>query len=137
MAIMQKYPQKILIVEDEESMLLPLTDNLVAAGFANIYQAKNGKEALDMALKEQPDLILLDIIMPKMDGLTMLHELRKDPRGKDLKVIILTNLNPSDGDVTKGVILGEPSYYLVKANYSIDDVISKVKVTLGIEPLPQ
>lgn len=84
-----------------------------------------------MAINEAPDLILLDIVMPKMDGITMLKKLRESAGGKNVKVIILTNLNANDS-ITKAVFETEPSYYLIKANYSMDDVIEKVKQTLGI-----
>lgn len=128
---MEKYPHKILIVEDEESMMRSLFDNLTQAGFGHLLKARNGQEGLIIALKEQPDLILLDIIMPVMDGLTMLNKMREDPRGKNIKVILLTNLSADDA-VTKSVIANEPSYYLVKADYSISDVVDKTKKTLGI-----
>lgn len=127
----EKYPHKILIVEDENAMLKALTDNFIQAGFGHLLQAKNGEEGLIMALKEKPDLILLDIVMPIMDGITMLKKLREDPRGKDIKVILLTNLS-ADNKITNSVIANEPSYYLVKADYSIDDVVEKAKTTLGV-----
>ena len=131
---MPAYNQKILIVEDEEIMLKTLTDNLVTAGFTNILKAKNGVEGLDLALRENPDVILLDIVMPVMDGMTMLTKLRENKRGKDMKVIFLTNLTANES-IMSGVVKNDPSYYVVKADYSIDDVINKVKITLGIEPL--
>ena len=131
----EKYPHKILIVEDEAEMLTTLVDNLVAAGFGHILKARDGEEGLTIALKEKPDLILLDIVMPRMDGMTMLSKLRQDPQGKDSKVILLTNLT-ADNPITGQVTLNEPSYYLVKAEHSIDDVIYKVKIALGIENLP-
>ncbi|HUX35490.1 MAG TPA: response regulator [Candidatus Paceibacterota bacterium] len=127
----EKYSNKILIVEDEEVMLKTLTDNLTQAGFGHLLQAKNGEEGLIVALKENPDLILLDIVMPIMDGITMLKKLREDPRGKNTKVILLTNLS-ADDKITNSVITNEPSYYLVKADYSIDDVVEKAKITLGV-----
>ena len=130
----EKYPHKILIVEDEVSMLSALVDNLTASGFGHIIQARNGDEGLAMALKERPDLIILDIVMPKMDGMTMLKNLRQNPEGRNVKVILLTNLTANDS-IMKGVVADEPSYYFVKSDYSIADVIQKVKITLGIEPL--
>ena len=129
-----KYNQKILIVEDEEVMLGTLTDNLMQAGFGNILKARNGETGLELALKENPDLILLDIVMPIMNGMDMLSKLREDKQGKNIKVILLTNLTANDG-IMAGVIKDNPSYYVIKADYSIDDVIEKVKVTLGIESL--
>ncbi len=128
------YPHKILIVEDEEIMLKTLVDNLTYAGFSNILKATNGADGLEMALRENPDVILLDIVMPVMDGMTMLGKLREDPRGKNIKVIFLTNLTVDDS-IMKGVVKTAPSYYMVKTDHSIDDVINKVKVTLEIEPL--
>jgi len=131
----EKYPHKILIVEDEVVMLNALVDNLLIAGFGHILQARNGEDGLTIALKEKPDLILLDIIMPKMDGMTMLKKLRQDSRGKDQKVILLTNL-VADDSIMRGVVTNEPSYYLVKTEHSIEDVIQKTKIALGIEPTP-
>lgn len=128
------YPQKILIVEDELPMLTVLKDNLMAAGFNHLLEAKDGKEGLAIALKEQPDLILLDILLPIMDGMTMLKKLREDGRCKDTKVILLTNLQ-ADESIMKGVVADQPSFYLVKTDFTIEDVIRKVKITLGLESI--
>lgn len=130
----EKYKYKILIVEDDEVMLKTIADNLLSADFKNILRARNGEEGLSLALTERPDLILLDIVMPKMDGMTMLSKLRQETYGKKIKVIFLTNLTADDSMMT-GIMRDDPSYYIVKTDYSIDDVIKKVKVTLGIEPL--
>ena len=130
----ETYQHKILIVEDEEVMLNAIADNLALAGFKNVFRARNGEDGLALALRENPDLILLDIVMPKMDGMTMLDALRKDDHGKNMKVILLTNLTADDSIMT-GVVKNIPSYYIVKTDYSIDDVIRKVKVTLGIVPV--
>jgi DNA-binding response OmpR family regulator len=129
---MENYPHKILIVEDEQAMLTTLVDNLSAIGFKNILQASNGGDGLEMALKENPDLVILDIILPKIDGMTVLKKLREDPAGKMMKVIMLTNLN-ADDNIMHGVIEDEPSYYIVKSDHSIDDILEKVKMTLGLE----
>ena len=120
-----------MIIEDEGAMGDTLSDNLSAIGFKQPLRARNGEEGLKIALKELPDVILLDIVMSKMDGMTMLKKLRTDARGKDLKVIFLTNLT-ADESIMGGVITTEPSYYLVKTDHSIDDVVEKVKATLGI-----
>jgi len=129
------YPQKILIVEDESSMLTALKDNLFAAGFEHLSFAQNGEEGLAAAARENPDLILLDIVMPKMDGMTMLDKLCDSGTCPNTKIILLTNLQAGDS-IMKGVIKHEPSYYLVKTDYSIADIIQKIKITLGIESLP-
>ncbi len=129
------YPHKVLIIEDEAPMLKALADNLHAAGFVHVVQSRDGADGLMLALAEQPDLIILDLIMPKMDGMTMLKKLREDQKGKALKVILLTNLTGSDEKIMNSVVEGEPSYYLVKTSHSISDVIDKVKIVLGIEQL--
>ncbi len=100
--------KKILIIEDELAYVSLLRDTL-----AKTYQvivAKNGKEGLEYAIKEHPNLMLLDIKMPVMDGMTMLGKLRKDAWGKTAKVILLTNLEPSDS-VLGQVVKDLPTYY--------------------------
>ena len=131
---MSTYPHKILIVEDDEPLFTALKDNLSAAGFEHLLGARDGEEGLSIALKEKPDLILLDILMPKMDGMTMLDKLCKDGSCKDTKVVLLTNLE-ADESIMKGIVAHEPSFYLVKANFTVKDVIQKVKIVLGIEPM--
>lgn len=126
-----KYAHKILIVEDDQAMLDALVDNLKLNGFEKLVTAQNGQEGLDAAFRENPDLILLDIVLPKLDGMQVLKKLRSDARGKTIKVILLTNLNVTDSILT-GIVSNEPSYYLVKAEHSIDEVIDKVKSVLGV-----
>lgn len=121
--------KKILIVEDEWPLLKVLTDEFEREKFT-VLQAHDGVEGLESALKNNPDLILLDIIMPKMDGIMMLKKLREDERGKDVPVIILTNLNDSE---TAGEALKNRAYdYLVKADWRIEDLIKKVKERLNV-----
>ena len=117
--------KKILIVEDEEPMLVILRDSLMDAGFT-VATAKNGEEGLVRAYQERPDLILLDIVMPKMDGMTMMRKLREDPWGKTAPIIFLTNLSADDA-VKKEIEAKEPAQYLVKSDYTIDDVIAEVR----------
>lgn len=116
--------QTILIVEDEIAILNALRDKLTREGFA-ILEAKNGEEGLEIALRIHPDLILLDIIMPVMDGLTMLSRLREDPWGKDAKVIILTNL--SESAKVSEVMAKESFDYLVKSDWKLEEVVKKVQ----------
>jgi len=120
--------KKILVVEDEMSLRNALRDKLGLEGFI-VLEAKNGEEGLDVALRDHPDLILLDIIMPKMDGLTMLKKLREDVWGKNTKVILLTNLNDNE-KVSEALLQG--SYdYLVKSDWKIEDVVAKVRARLS------
>lgn len=117
--------KKILIVEDEEDLRQALTDELQREKYEVII-AHNGKEGLDLALKQHPDLILLDIVMPEMGGMTMLKQLRADEWGKKAQVIMLTNLNATD-KILQQVTEDEPSYYLVKSDWKIADIVNKVK----------
>lgn len=119
--------KKILVVEDEPSLISALRNKITQSGF-EFSEARNGQEGLAKALAEKPDLILLDVIMPVMDGLTMLHKLREDEWGKEVPVIILTNLS-DDKKVMEAVKQG--SYdYLIKSNWSINEVINKIKERL-------
>jgi CheY-like chemotaxis protein len=122
--------KKILIVEDEAALRNAVSDILSFEGFT-VLQAKNGQEGLDVALKEHPDLILLDLIMPVMDGLTMLEKLRTDQDwGRSVAVILLTNINDPE-KVAQATEAG--SYdFLVKSDWNIEDVVKKVKGRLGM-----
>lgn len=122
-------PKKILIVEDEQDMRQALVDELTREGFQTL-EAKNGREGLESALKEHPDLILLDIVMPVMDGMTMMKKLRESENGKDIPVIMLTNL--SDIEKVSNALEFEIYDYLVKSNWKIEDVTDRVRKKLGI-----
>ena len=120
--------EKILIVEDEKSQRKALRASLEQKGFS-ILEATNGGEGLGRALSEHPDIILLDVRMPKMDGITMMRKLREDPWGKNASIIILTNYDTNDSQLFQ-ITTDSPSYYLVKSNTSIDRVLEKVKEIL-------
>lgn len=120
--------KKILIVEDEIDMREALVDELTRSGFATLI-AKNGKEGLASALRDRPDLILLDIIMPEMDGMAMMKQLRTDAWGKTVPIIILTNASAND-KILQGVVADEPSYYLVKSDWNLADVVGRIKEVL-------
>jgi DNA-binding response OmpR family regulator len=126
--IKKKY--KIAVIEDEAVMSQALTEELEDADF-EVIRAFDGREGLQMILKEEPDLILLDIVMPEMDGMTMMETLRKSGEfGNHVPIILLTNLNVDDkimGDIARN----EPAYYLVKADYTLADVVQKVKDCLS------
>lgn len=118
----------ILVIEDERAMLQVLVDRFTDEGFS-ILEAKNGEEGLECAFKKHPDLILLDIILPKMDGITMLKKLRVDNWGKDVPVIILTNLNHM-GTIVEALENGVYDF-LVKTDWKLEDVVERVKERLG------
>lgn len=122
--------QKVLVVEDDLPVLRALVDKLEREGF-DVISAKDGEEGLKVALSNHPDIILLDILMPILDGSTMLKMLReKNAWGKKVPVILLTNLSNAEQKVMKAVIESEPAYYLVKSNWSMAEVIKRVKETL-------
>lgn len=119
---------KVLIVEDDASLRKIVSDKLRSESF-EVLEAANGQIGLDMALKEHPSLILMDIVMPEMDGMTMLKKLRQDDWGKDVRVIITTNLG--DDKKTEEAMQQGVYDYLVKTEWSLDDLILKVKDKLG------
>jgi two-component system, OmpR family, alkaline phosphatase synthesis response regulator PhoP len=119
---------KILIVEDEQALREILESKFAAAGF-DVVTAENGEEGLKSALKEQPSLILLDVLMPVMDGLTMLEKLRQEDAGKKISVILLTNL--SDVDTMAKALENKAYDYFVKTKWDVDELIGKVKIKLG------
>src|SRR3989344_2240631 len=121
--------KKILVVEDELAYLKLLHDQLTAKGY-EVLEAKNGKAGLEMAKNEKPDLILLDIRMPIMDGMTMLGLLSQDENGKNTKVIMLTNLEP-DGKIVGKVVKDQPMYYFVKSNTKLEDLTEKIHDVLS------
>jgi CheY-like chemotaxis protein len=94
--------------------------------------AGNGKDGLALALREKPDLILLDISMPVMDGQTMLTELRKDEWGKRAKVIFLTNLEPNV-NIVQQAASEDPTFYVVKSTVSLKDLMQMVEGQLKEE----
>jgi DNA-binding response OmpR family regulator len=118
---------KLLVVEDEAPLAQILIDAFNAEGFVTSH-ADNGKDGLDQALSWQPDIILLDIVMPKMDGITMLHKLREHAEGKKIPVILLTNL--SDTDKVFDALAYGAFDFLIKADWSIADIVREVKSKL-------
>jgi CheY-like chemotaxis protein len=117
----------VLIIDDEESLRTILAKKFSDEGMTS-YMAKDGKEGLAVALEKHPDVILLDVMMPEMDGFDVLSALRKDPWGKDAMVILLTN-SSSIETVAKAVETGM-SEFLVKTEMKLDDVVSHVKERL-------
>lgn len=125
----KKRKKIILIVEDDESMLEALTDKFESSGF-DIISAKNGEEGLKLAFEKHPDLILLDIVMPKLDGLSMLKKLKQDQWGAYAPVMILTNLSDSQ-KLAEALEIGVVEY-VIKAEVKLSDIIYKVKRILGM-----
>lgn len=128
---MEENKIKVLVIEDEPPMREAIVDTLTQHGFATLT-SDNGKDGLDLALREHPNLILLDIFMPKMDGLTVLETLRNDSWGHDVPVIILTNLNPEADQTIKSILDHKPAFYLIKSNVTLEAIVTKIKEVLKI-----
>jgi len=114
----------ILIAEDEEFLVRTLEDKLVAEG-CTVDIAKNGEEAVEKIGKNKPDLILLDILMPKKDGFYVLEEMKKNPDWKLIPVIVLSNLEDNTS-IKRALEMGADDYF-VKSQHSIQEIIEKVK----------
>lgn len=114
---------KILIIEDERLIINALIKKLSVVGYKVIF-ALEGDEGIRKAKKEKPDLILLDIIMPKMDGITVLKKLKSKKETKNIPVVVLSNL--SDDRAVEEAMLTGSTDYLIKSNYSLDDVVKKI-----------
>lgn len=118
---------KILVIEDEAPLRKIICDELTREGYTAL-EAADGEAGLGAALAEHPDLILLDIILPRMDGITMLMHLRRDDWGANVPVIALTNL--SDALTIERAVENGVYDYLVKTDWKIGEVITKVKEKL-------
>ncbi|MBL7053330.1 MAG: response regulator [Candidatus Portnoybacteria bacterium] len=118
----------ILFIEDEPTLQKAIGRYLEQEGY-NIKSALDGDLGLEIAKKEKPDLILLDIILPKKDGFEVLKELKENETTKNIPVIVLTNLE-SDADVERTLSLGATTY-LVKANYKLEEITKKIKEVLN------
>jgi DNA-binding response OmpR family regulator len=118
----------ILFIEDESALQKTFGEILRQEGY-EVISALDGEVGLNLAKTEKPDLILLDLILPKLDGFKVLKKIKEDEKIKNIPIIVLTNL---DGikDVEKAIELGATTY-LVKANYSLEEVVEKIKKALG------
>ena len=119
---------KILLIEDEEMLANMYEVKFQNEGF-DLTKALDGADGLVKAKAIKPDFILLDIIMPKMDGFSVLKTLKEDPITKDIPVMLLTNLGQEE-DIERGKQLGAVGY-LVKANITPSEVVDEVKKKLA------
>jgi DNA-binding response OmpR family regulator len=122
-----KIMKKILFIEDESALQKTFRDILEKEGYQMI-SALDGESGLRLAKSEKPDLILLDLILPRKDGFEVLKELKEDEATKEIPVIVLTNLEDIES-IEKAIGLGATTY-LVKAQYTLEEVIQKVKKAL-------
>jgi DNA-binding response OmpR family regulator len=119
---------KILIVEDDSFLLNMYATKFEMEGF-EVVMAEDGEKGLRLAKKEMPDMILLDILLPKMNGFEVLKALKEDELTKDMKVLLLTNLSQR-AEVDQGFDLGAVEY-LIKAHFMPSEVVAKVKKILA------
>jgi CheY-like chemotaxis protein len=120
--------QIIMIVEDDSFVMDIYKTKLLQAKF-EVVEAMNGVEAMKKIKKIRPDLVLLDIMMPYMDGLEVLKNMKNDPNLKNIPTILLTNLSQKE-DVDKGMALGADDY-LIKSHFTPSEVLEKIKTCLA------
>lgn len=126
----QNAPKKILLVEDDDSLANVYMMRLEVEGF-EVRRVANGEEALSAALEYKPSLVILDVMMPEVDGFDVLDILRNTPQTVDLKIIVLTALS-QDSDRQRAKDLGADDY-LVKSQVVIADVIERIKFHLNLD----
>lgn len=123
----------VLIIEDDEAYAKSTSERMTHEGY-KVTVCNDGETGLQTALTNHPDIILLDLNLPKITGMNVINHLRHDPWGENVPVIILTNLNPSDALIA-GVLENQPSYYLIKAQTTLNDMAEKVKGILQNTPV--
>lgn len=119
--------KKILLIEDDPFLIDIYTTKLEESGF-KVEVAKDGKKGLKALKKNPPSLLLLDIVLPQMDGWEVLRRIKKEDKFKDLPIIVLSNLGQKQ-EVKKGLDLGAVKY-LIKAHYTPAQVIEEIKQSL-------
>lgn len=120
--------KKVLLIVDDETLVSSVLMAQFNQGEVEIISTNNGEDGLNTALEHHPDLILLDLVMPRMDGMTMLSKLREDEWGKQVKVIILSNIVDAD-KVDESKNRGVDEYY-VKSNLDAITLADKIKEVL-------
>jgi DNA-binding response OmpR family regulator len=128
----QQEPKKILVVEDEGAMRDIVAHKLQTHGFL-VAQAADGKEGLEVFTKEKPDLVLLDLMLPEVDGFTVLENIRKNPDAKlaETPVVILSNIW-NDKDILRVREL-KVSDYMIKAYFTTEEILNTVNKILHLD----
>lgn len=120
----------VLVVEDEKDIREALAD-MLRDGLYDVLEAKNGREGVELALARHPDLILLDLLMPEMDGKEAFKRIRADAWGRTARIMILTNVNIGSEQFLEHEGTHEPLGYLIKSDWSITRVLEKVRNALA------
>lgn len=126
---MENANKKILIVEDDKNFLWLLRQSFAGENLTVVF-ALDGEDGLGLAEKENPDLILIDILLPKMDGITMAKKLKE--KGIKSKIIFLTNMKDPE-HLSAAVEVVEETDYIVKSDLHMDQIVARVKEKLGIK----
>lgn len=120
--------KKILFIEDESALQRAVTRILVEEGY-QVFSALDGEIGLKLVWQELPDLVLLDLVLPKKDGFEVLQALKQNKETTHIPVVILTNLE-GGMEIERVLALGATTY-LVKTNYRLEEVVEKIKQILG------
>lgn len=123
--------KKTIILADDDPLIIRMYQNKLSTDGYRVIMAINGEEAFMAALKERPDLILLDVMMPKMNGVETLKALKAEPKTSKIPVIILTNLGDKEADVENAKKLGALDY-LVKSQIELKDLSARIKRAIEI-----
>jgi len=121
----------ILLIEDDPILIKLYSNALIREGFS-ISIASDGLSGLNKAITEQPNLILLDIGLPLLNGLNVMKKIRQDIWGKNVPIIILTNAETND-EILNAIVDEKPAYYFIKADTNPDNIITKIKELLDIK----
>ena len=116
---------KVLVVEDKEIIRRAIVDELVLDKFG-VSEAADGEVALAKVISERPDIVILDIILPKMNGLDVFKKIRSNPKIADTKVVMLTNIE-ADDKMIKEIVSLNPCFYLNKASFHLGELPDKIK----------
>jgi CheY-like chemotaxis protein len=125
--VMEEQTKRVLLVEDDRFLRKAAEVMLRRHGFT-IYTAVDGEEALRMARSEGPDLILLDLIMPKLQGFEVLRILKQDPTTRQIPIVVLSNLG-QESDVQQALQGGAAAYF-IKSNFSLQELVIQVQKVL-------
>ncbi len=124
-----KTQKTILIVEDEKILRDAIVDILHINSFLTL-EARNGNEGVKLALEKHPDLILLDLIMPAMDGMTACKKIREDIWGAKIPIIILTNLSATKDQFIDDALVHKLTHYLIKSDWKLHNILKKIEEIL-------
>ena len=127
---MSQDTKKILIIEDNESYLTIISQKLSIEKY-EVITAQDGQEGIQKVTDNQPDIVLIDLLLPKMNGIEVIEKIRENNAGRTLPLIILTNINPDD-EILQKITENKPAYYLIKPEVTLDDIAEKIKNVLQV-----